>query len=332
VQVELHIGRGLPGFTIVGLPAPVVRASRERVRSALLNSGYQFPVSRITVNLAPVELSKHGGRFDLPIALCLLMASGQLCAPPRALECHGELGLAGELKPVGGLFLAALHAARCGRALIVPASNGEEVALSGHTEAYGAVSLRDAATKLSRADPAALLRPRPASDPRPNATAAALSLANIVGQWQAKRALAIAATGGHSVLMVGPPGSGKSMPTRRDQPRSPGHPVSGRAAGVRPARARIAARAARERVAHCGSRRLTPGAAGAVSADRRDESLRLRVFRRSGAALWLYAGIDRSLSAADLRIVYSIGSISGSRLRAFRSRSWCMPPPMEVRP
>ena len=124
-QVELHDGRGLPGFTIVGLPAPVVRESRERVRAALLNSGYEFPAGRITVNLAPVELSKQGARFDLPIA------SGQLSAPQRAFEGYGELGLAGELRPVSGLFLAALHAGEDGHALIVPAGNGAEVALSG---------------------------------------------------------------------------------------------------------------------------------------------------------------------------------------------------------
>jgi magnesium chelatase family protein len=138
VQVELHLGRGLPGFTIVGLPAPVVRESRERVRAALLNSACEFPAGRITVNLAPVELSKQGGRFDLPIALGLLIASGQLCAPQRAFECYGELGLAGELRPVSGLFLAALHAAGDGHALIVPAANGSEVALSGHAAAYTA--------------------------------------------------------------------------------------------------------------------------------------------------------------------------------------------------
>src|ERR1700722_10045578 len=108
VQVEAHLGSGLPSFTIVGLPAPVVRESRERVRAALLSSGYSFPAGRITVNLAPVELTKQGGRFDLPIALALLSASGQLLAAPRrTYECYGELGLAGELKPVGGLFLAA---------------------------------------------------------------------------------------------------------------------------------------------------------------------------------------------------------------------------------
>src|SRR5579863_4214609 len=149
VQVELHLGRGLPGFAIVGLPAPVVRESRERVRAALLNSGYEFPVARITVNLAPVELSKEGGRFDLPIALGLLIASGQLPPPPLAFECYGELGLAGELRPVCGLLLAALCAAKAGHALLVPDANREEVHLSGHPAAYAASTLREAAARLA---------------------------------------------------------------------------------------------------------------------------------------------------------------------------------------
>src|SRR5208282_3736953 len=121
VQVEVHLSRGLPSFTIVGLPAPVVRESRERVRAAVLSSGYAFPAGRITVNLAPVELSKHGGRYDLPIALALLRASGQLPAPGQPeFECYGELGLGGEIKAVAGLFLAALHAKAARHALLVP--------------------------------------------------------------------------------------------------------------------------------------------------------------------------------------------------------------------
>ena len=212
-QVELHDGRGLPGFTIVGLPAPVVRESRERVRAALLNSGYEFPAGRITVNLAPVELSKQGARFDLPIA------SGQLSAPQRAFECYGELGLAGELRPVSGLFLAALHAGEDGHALIVPVGNGAEVALSGHGAAYSAASLREAAiwptqTSASAAVPARVSASGAAAAPPLPA------LADVAGQWQAKRALIIAAAGGHRLLIAFTSFSiPVSMPAGRAAPR-----------------------------------------------------------------------------------------------------------------
>jgi magnesium chelatase family protein len=214
VQVEAQLGAGLPSFSIVGLPAPVVRESRERVRAAIFSSGFEFPAGRITVNLAPAELLKHGGRFDLPIALALLLASGQVRAAARwQFECYGELGLAGELKPVAGIFLAALHARSAGHALIVPQSNGEEALLSGHTTAYGVLDLRAASLRLAQCDSSCAMRAAAASEaaPAPASTLAALALDDVVGHWQAKRALIIAAAGGHSLLMVGPPGSGKSM-------------------------------------------------------------------------------------------------------------------------
>jgi magnesium chelatase family protein len=213
VRIEAHIGPGLPGFSLVGLPAPVVRESRERVRSAILNAGFEFPSGRITVNLAPVELAKEGGRYDLPVALALLQASGQLRLRAGLVpECFGELGLDAALRPVRGLLMAAVQAAHAGHALVLATGDLAEVRLAGHREAYAFDGLAAACAFLGGslpAEPDAVPPPAP-PDSTPDG-ACADPLADVRGQWQAKRALHIAATGGHSRLLVGPPGCGKSM-------------------------------------------------------------------------------------------------------------------------
>ena len=150
VGVEVHLSNGLPSFSIVGLPEAAVRESRERVRSALLNSGFDFPARRITVNLAPADLPKEGGRFDLPIALGILVASEQL--PPACLdelECFGELGLSGELRPVHGMLAATLAATRRGRTLVLPAGNAQEGALVAGANLLPAEHLAELTAYLS---------------------------------------------------------------------------------------------------------------------------------------------------------------------------------------
>ena len=218
VQIEAHLGSGLPGFSIVGLPAPVVRESRERVRSAILNAGFDFPVGRITINLAPVELAKEGGRYDLPIALALLIASAQVRVTRDPLpECYGELGLDGELRPVRGLLLAAVHAARAGREIVVPAADLHEVRLARALGAHGFPDLR-AVCKFLAGDLSGGVERASAPGPSLNDRSGIVTSRNqydtldhIKGQWRAKRALSIAAAGGHSLLLIGPPGSGKTM-------------------------------------------------------------------------------------------------------------------------
>jgi magnesium chelatase family protein len=221
VAVEVHLGGGLPTFGIVGLPATVVKESKDRVRAALANSGFEFPAGRITVNLSPADLPKEGCRYDLPIALGILLATAQIKFAATLLdacEFYGELGLTGELKPIKGVLLAAAHAAREARSLVVPLANLDEARLAAPTAAHGAASLSAVCGMLDRCAPLAAAAPQnftAASLPYRAPAARALDVADVRGQAQPKRALLIAAAGAHSLLLVGPPGTGKSMLAQR---------------------------------------------------------------------------------------------------------------------
>jgi magnesium chelatase family protein len=218
VQVEVSLASGLPAFCIVGLPATVIKESKERVRAALTNSGFTFPAGRITVSLAPAELPKEGGRFDLPIALGILLASGQLRGPQgeRQPEYYGELGLTGELKPVRGLLLAAAHARRHGHELVVPRGNALEACAAAPRQVRAARHLLEVCAHVSGASPLPLppKLDRPAAG-RDASTASRVDLADVRGQWLPKRAVVIAAAGAHSLLLIGPPGAGKTMLAQR---------------------------------------------------------------------------------------------------------------------
>ena len=215
VRVEVHLGPGLPAFALVGLPEAVVRESRERVRSALLTTGFEFPAGRITVNLSPADLPKEGGRFDLPIAVGILAASRKI--PARRLvdrEFYGELSLGGELRQTPKLLPALIEGSRTGRELILPQANALEAGMVRDARLRLAGHLRQVCDALegralwSSADAADFAKPDLKKADAPD-------LAEVRGQFAAKRALEIAAAGEHGLLMIGPPGAGKTLLAQR---------------------------------------------------------------------------------------------------------------------
>ncbi|RKG44285.1 MULTISPECIES: YifB family Mg chelatase-like AAA ATPase [Acinetobacter] len=208
IEVEVHLSQGLPSLTIVGLPEAAVRESKDRVRSAIINSGFQFPNKRLTINLAPADLPKDGSRLDLPIALGILIASGQLSEhAAEGLEFVGELALDGHLRPITGILSIAIACQQLGHPLIVPQQNAAEAAQLPNFEVFAAGHLNEVCAHLAQQTPiTAYTAPISSSIGQYN-----FDLADVKGQLRPRRALEIAAAGGHSLLFKGPPGTGKTL-------------------------------------------------------------------------------------------------------------------------